>query len=89
MTVYGGLGVLALVIGTGAVCTVGTIYLRPLPASPPSVAQAPVLTVAPVRTVAWFTAHPVEMRAKIAACNNNPGEAKRDPECENASDALF
>jgi hypothetical protein len=40
-----------------------------------------------VRTVSWFKAHQPEMNQKLAACNDNPGGAMTDPECQNASDA--
>ncbi len=40
-----------------------------------------------VRTVSWFEAHRAEMTQKNATCNDNPGGAMADPECENAATA--
>lgn len=39
------------------------------------------------RTVMWFVGHPVEMKAMLLACRNNPGMAKQTPECENVTQA--
>lgn len=39
------------------------------------------------RTVSWFAANPQDMRQKIATCNDNPGAAIHDAECENALEA--
>jgi hypothetical protein len=37
-----------------------------------------------VRTATWFADHP-EARAKVdALCKDNPGEAKHEPNCDNA-----
>jgi hypothetical protein len=85
MTTHERLGVLAMVIGTGAICTVGTVYLRPAtaPSSVPMPVQPQPLVPQPIRTVAWFKAHLVEMKTKLAACRNNPGLGQLDPECEN------
>ena len=41
----------------------------------------------PVRTVSWYEAHRPEMNQKFASCNDNPGGALFDPECQNALDA--
>ena len=56
-------------------------------ASPTPVRQEAAAAPHPVRTVSWFQAHPSEMRQKFAACNDNPGGAMADPECENAATA--
>ena len=40
-----------------------------------------------VHTVAWYQAHPERIKEKLAACNNNPGTARHDPECYNAENA--
>jgi hypothetical protein len=53
-------------------------------AFPTPVQQDAAAVPPPVRTVSWFAAHPSEMRQKFAACNDNPGGAMTDPECENA-----
>ncbi len=60
--------------------------LPALPLAPPSrpIPLLPTYQPAPIRDVAWFMAHPAERRAKRAACDNNPGMAGHDPECENA-----
>ena len=34
-----------------------------------------------------FLAHRSELQGKMAACRDNPGDAKHDPECENAYQA--
>jgi hypothetical protein len=87
MTTYERLGVLAIVISTGAVCAVGTVYLRhtaaPTPVAQQMRAAPQPLVPAPVRTVAWFKAHRAEMKAKYAACMNDPGLGQFDPECQN------
>ena len=42
-----------------------------------------------VRTVTWFMAHVPELQAKLAACKDNPGEARTDAECDNAQHAQW
>jgi hypothetical protein len=42
-----------------------------------------------VRTVTWFKAHVPELQAKLAACKDNPGEARTDAECDNAQHAQW
>jgi len=39
------------------------------------------------RTVMWYVGHPAELRAVMAACQNNPGAAKHNPDCENVVQA--
>jgi len=39
------------------------------------------------RTVMWYVAHPAELRAVVAACANDPGDAKHNPDCENVVQA--
>lgn len=36
-------------------------------------------------TASWYANHPHEMRAMIAACNDDPGHARHNPNCANAS----
>lgn len=50
-------------------------------------ALATVAAAAETRTVMWFVGHPAEMKAMLAACRNNPGEARRAPECDNVTQA--
>jgi hypothetical protein len=83
----GVMGLMALSAGLGAT---GAVYLRPLqPAQPPQQAEiTPVMPrPPPIRTVTWFKAHPAEMTAKLAACGDNPGVGRHDPECLNADEA--
>jgi hypothetical protein len=80
-------GLLALTAGLGIA---GAVYLRPLqpPQPQPQTEIAPVAPPAPtIRTVTWFKAHPNEMNAKRAACRDNQGVGRHDPECPNASAA--
>ena len=35
----------------------------------------------------WYAAHPTEMQAKIARCNDHTGVATMDPDCITADDA--
>ena len=37
-----------------------------------------------VRTTTWFADHPEARRQVLALCNENPGEAKHQPNCANA-----
>jgi hypothetical protein len=90
--IYEKLGILAMMVGCGALGAVGTVYLRPVPniqdAPVQAFVPAPIPYVpAPVRDVAWFKANQPEMQAKLAGCNNNPGLAMSDPECMNADKA--
>jgi hypothetical protein len=39
------------------------------------------------RTVSWYLVHRAEMNAKLTACNDDPGHAAHDPNCENAHQA--
>jgi hypothetical protein len=34
-------------------------------------------------TVMWYVGHPAEMKRVLAACNNDPGDAKNTSDCEN------
>ena len=64
----------------------GTWYLTK--AASPALTQQHVAPVShPVRTVSWFESHQSEMNQKLDACNDNPGGAMTDPECQNALDA--
>ena len=67
-------------VGTGA----GGTWFLTRPAFSPGPQQDAAVVPRPVRTVSWFEAHPSEMKQKYAACNDNPGGAMTDPECENA-----
>jgi hypothetical protein len=40
-----------------------------------------------VRDVPWFKSHTDDRKAKLIACNDNPGLGMHDPECVNAEDA--
>ena len=42
---------------------------------------------APVRTVSWYRQHQADLKQKLAACNDNPGAAMTDVECQNAAEA--
>lgn len=37
-----------------------------------------------VRTATWFADHPEQRRQVVILCLDNPGEAKRSPNCDNA-----
>lgn len=37
--------------------------------------------------VAWWKAHPVELKQELAKCGNDPGERKYAPNCVNAKKA--
>ncbi|MFZ3236933.1 MAG: EexN family lipoprotein [Stellaceae bacterium] len=42
---------------------------------------------APVRTVSWYRQHQSDLKQKLAACNDDPGAAMTDVECQNAAEA--
>lgn len=42
---------------------------------------------APERTVSWYRQHQSDLKQKLAACNDNPGAAMTDVECQNAAEA--
>jgi hypothetical protein len=84
------LGVLAMVIGSAAVGSVGVVYFRPAaPAQDAPAAAAAAARTEPafIRTVTWFKAHRAELKTKYAACRDDPGLGMQDPECENALQA--
>jgi hypothetical protein len=56
-------------------------FIRPAPSM---VAAAPT-----THTVSWYLAHQDEWKRKYEACNNNPGAATTDPDCQNAIEAWF
>jgi hypothetical protein len=98
MTVIERFSVVGLMALSAAAGATAAVYLRPLqptpppqqamtvpPPAPPEVPQS--ARVATVRDIPWFLAHDAERTAKTQACNRNPGEAWRDPECENATEA--
>lgn len=41
------------------------------------------------KTVAYYTANPTERDQLIAACKDNPGKYKDDPDCINANDSAI
>jgi hypothetical protein len=53
----------------------------------PGAGQSFVVPSPSGHTVAWYQAHPDQIKEKLAACNNNPGTARQDPECSNAESA--
>lgn len=42
---------------------------------------------APMRTVSWYRQHQSDLKQKLAACNDDPGAAMTDVECQNAAEA--
>jgi hypothetical protein len=50
----------------------------------PGMAEA---AAAPVRTVSWYRQHQSDLKQKLVACNDNPGAAITDVECQNAAEA--
>jgi hypothetical protein len=42
---------------------------------------------APVRTVSWYRQHLPDLKQKLDVCNDNPGAAMTDVECQNAAEA--
>ena len=45
------------------------------------------VAAAPVRPVSWYRQHQSDLKQKLAACNDNPGAAMIDVECQNAAEA--
>ncbi len=43
----------------------------------------------PTHTVDWYQAHATEMKAKLHACHQNPGELRNTPNCKNAERAAW
>ncbi|MCW5589662.1 MAG: EexN family lipoprotein [Legionellales bacterium] len=41
-----------------------------------------------VHDVAWWKSHDAERKAMIKRCENDPGELKNNPNCDNAASAL-
>jgi hypothetical protein len=58
-----------------------TVVTREIPNAIASVIPQP-------HTVSWYVAHQDAMKGKLSACQEDPGSAIRDPECENASEAF-
>ena len=52
-----------------------------------SVPSMVVAAASPVRTVSWYRQHQSDLKQKLAACNDNPGAAITDAECQNAAEA--
>lgn len=61
--------------------------VQPLAQLAPAPATPFVTVVRATRTVSWFRAHQAEATAKLHLCEDNPGDARHDPECANASKA--
>lgn len=40
-----------------------------------------------VRDVAFYRSNPADLKAKLAECENNPGELQDTPNCRNAAQA--
>lgn len=71
---------------------------KPSPASPNRTAYWAALVAAAAsitpahadtRTVSWFLSHDQERRQVMAACLDDPGDAKVTPNCDNAAEASF
>jgi hypothetical protein len=73
-----------LIVGA-AVCIGGAGYgARYFSRSAPgSVAAA----ATPEHTVSWYRQHQPDLKQKLATCNDNPGAAMTDVECQNAAEA--
>jgi hypothetical protein len=83
---------LFVAIGAGGALYYARNGARPVASSTPTPAHVlnqtlAVLPAPSVRTVAWYQAHPDQIKEKLTACNNSPGTAMRDPECYNAESA--
>ena len=90
--VYLGLACGLFAIGAGGALYYARNGARPVASSTPTPAHVSnqtlaVLPAPSVRTVAWYQAHPDQIKVKLAACNNSPGTAMHDPECYNAESA--
>ncbi len=88
MTRYEGWAAVGMMVCSAAIGSVGTLaYIQP---NSPMLNNASVAAVVPLpmpRTVEYFIEHQPELKEKIAECNNSPGSF--DPECTNATSALF
>lgn len=51
--------------------------------------RAPGMVAAaePARTVSWYRQHQTDLKKELATCNDNPGSAMTDPDCQNAAEA--
>lgn len=79
------LGVLVLVVGSGAAGSVGTTYFRTVPGV--TTLAIPTIVGPAVRTVGWFREHSAVRKQMYAACLDNPGAGMIDPDCQNAVEA--
>jgi hypothetical protein len=86
----------AIAIGVCSAAGLSAIAYLVVPNRPPTAnwVTPPARTMAParppeVRTVTWFKAHVPELQVKLAACKDNTGEARTDPECDNAQHAQW
>ncbi|MDR2696167.1 MAG: EexN family lipoprotein [Deltaproteobacteria bacterium] len=41
------------------------------------------------KTVSWWMEHPVERKAMVAKCRDNPGQGRHNPDCINAERANY
>jgi hypothetical protein len=82
------------VIGVSSAVGLAVIVYLVVPDRPPVASWVtPPARMVPrppdARTVTWFKAHVPELQAKLAACKDNPGEARTDAECDNAQHAQW
>jgi hypothetical protein len=81
-------------IGVCSAAGLAAIVYVVVPSRPPaSTGFTPPVHTAPrptePRTVTWFKTHIPELRAKLAACKDDPGRARTDAECNNAQHAQW
>jgi hypothetical protein len=76
----------ALGVGADHIYLVLPADLPPPSPSPQAIMSLPRPPQFPpqARTVEWFVAHPDAANEKVKLCNNDPGDAMGDPECQNA-----
>jgi len=94
MTVISRPLLVATVIGVSSAVGLAVIVYLVVPNRPPVASWVtPPARMVPrppdARTVTWFKAHVPELQAKLAACKDNPGEARTDAECDNAQHAQW
>jgi hypothetical protein len=86
--------IIAAAIGICSAAGLAAIVYVVVPSRlPATTGIAPPVQTAPrpiePRTVTWFKAHVPELRAKLAACKDDPGRARTDAECNNAQHAQW
>ena len=84
----------AAAIGVCSAAGLATVVCLVFPSRPPVTKWVtPPARMVPrppdVRTVTWFKAHVPELQVKLAACKDNPGQARTDAECDNAQHAQW